>query len=66
MSDDSDFTIIDDDDSDKSALPSIEVECEKCGHNKADWWTLHTRSADEPTTQFFRCVKCEYTWRNYA
>ena len=66
MSDDSDFTIIDDDDSDKSALPSIEVECEKCGHNKAVWWRLQTRSADEPTTQFFRCVKCEYTWRNYA
>ncbi|MBS3922079.1 MAG: transcription factor S, partial [Nitrosarchaeum sp.] len=22
--------------------------------------------ADEPTTQFYRCSKCRYTWRNYA
>ena len=54
MSDDSDFTIIDDDDGEKDALPTIEIECEKCGHNQAVWWTLQTRSADEPTTQFFR------------
>ena len=66
MSDDSDFTIIDDDEGEKSALPTIEIECEKCGHNQAVWWTLQTRSADEPTTQFYRCIKCEYTWRNYA
>ncbi|MGD2107404.1 MAG: transcription factor S, partial [Nitrosopumilaceae archaeon] len=25
-----------------------------------------TRSADEPTTQFYRCTKCRNTWRNYA
>ena len=66
MSDDSDFTIIDDDEGEKDALPTIEIECEKCGHNKSVWWTLQTRSADEPTTQFYRCVKCEHTWRNYA
>ena len=66
MSDDSDFTIIDDDDGEKDALPTIEIECEKCGHNQAVWWTLQTRRADEPTTQFFRCTKCEHTWRNYA
>ena len=50
----------------KDALPTIEIECEKCGHDQAVWWTLQTRSADEPTTQFFRCTKCEHTWRNYA
>lgn len=48
------------------ALPTIEIECEKCGHGEAIWWMLQTRSADEPTTQFFRCTKCGYTWRNYA
>lgn len=48
------------------ALPVINIECAKCGHNEAVWWMLQTRSADEPTTQFYRCVKCSYTWRNYA
>jgi len=48
------------------ALPVIKIECAKCGHNEAVWWMLQTRSADEPTTQFYRCVKCSYTWRNYA
>jgi len=47
-------------------LPVIKIECGKCGHNEAVWWMLQTRSADEPTTQFYRCVKCSYTWRNYA
>ena len=47
-------------------LPTIEIECEKCGNQEAVWWMLQTRSADEPTTQFYRCTKCGYTWRNYA
>lgn len=47
-------------------LPTIEIECEKCGNNEAIWWMLQTRSADEPTTQFYRCTKCKYTWRDYS
>lgn len=47
-------------------LPTIDIECEKCGNGQAAWWMLQTRSADEPTTQFYRCTKCGYTWRNYA
>ena len=50
----------------EEALPTIKIECEKCGHDEAVWWMLQTRSADEPTTQFYRCTKCRYTWRNYA
>ncbi len=46
--------------------PTIKIECEKCGHDEAVWWMLQTRSADEPTTQFYRCTKCKNTWRNYA
>jgi len=49
----------------KEALPVIKIECTKCGNNEAVWWMLQTRSADEPT-QFYRCIKCSYTWRNYA
>jgi DNA-directed RNA polymerase subunit M len=50
----------------EETLPTIKIECEKCGHDEAVWWMLQTRSADEPTTQFYRCTKCRYTWRNYA
>ena len=50
----------------EESLPTIKIECESCGHDKAVWWMLQTRSADEPTTQFYRCVKCRNTWRNYA
>ncbi len=50
----------------KETLPTIQIECEKCGNNEAVWWMLQTRSADEPTTQFYRCIKCNHTWRNYA
>jgi len=50
----------------KETLPVIKIECTKCGHNEAVWWMLQTRSADEPTTQFYRCVSCSFTWRNYA
>lgn len=55
-----------DDGEQKETLPTIKIDCEKCGHNEAVWWMLQTRSADEPTTQFYRCTKCSYTWRNYA
>jgi len=40
------------------------VECPKCGNTQAFWWITQTDSADEPSTQFFRCTKCSHTWRN--
>ena len=61
----SDFLVLDENEG-KDTMPTIEIECEKCGNNAAVWWMLQTRSADAPTTQFYRCTKCEYTWRNYA
>jgi DNA-directed RNA polymerase subunit M len=48
------------------ALPTTAVDCPKCGNNNAFWWMLQTRSADEATTQFYRCTKCGHTWRNYS
>lgn len=47
-------------------LPTTNIECPKCQNNLAFWWMLQTRSADEATTQFFRCTKCSHTWRNYS
>ena len=61
----SDFNVFAENEGEES-LPTIKIECEKCNNNEAVWWMLQTRSADEPTTQFYRCTKCKYTWRNYA
>ncbi len=49
-----------------SALPTTSIDCTKCGNSTAYWWMLQTRSADEATTQFYRCTKCNHTWRNYS
>ncbi|GAI80517.1 unnamed protein product, partial [marine sediment metagenome] len=43
----------------------VKQDCPKCGHREAEAWQEQTRSADEPSTSFFRCVKCKYTWREY-
>jgi len=46
--------------------PIVEAHCGKCGHDKAYFWSLQTRAADEPETRFFKCEKCKYTWREYS
>jgi len=46
-------------------LPKIDAKCEKCGHRTAFFWTVQTRSGDEPETKFLRCEKCRHTWRDY-
>ncbi len=61
----SEFNVLEKSDG-QETLPTIKIDCEKCGHDQAVWWMLQTRSADEPTTQFYRCIKCNFTWRNYA
>ena len=45
---------------------TVKIDCEKCGHDEAVAWMFQTRSADEPTTRFYRCTKCKYTWRDYT
>jgi transcription factor S len=49
-----------------NAMPTTTIQCAKCGNMTAFWWMLQTRSADEATTQFYRCTECSYTWRNYS
>jgi len=47
-------------------LPTVTIECPKCGNNQAYVWRVQTRGADESSTQFFRCTKCGYTFREYS
>ena len=46
-------------------LPKTRVICPKCENREAYWWMQQTRSADEPPTLFYRCVKCSNSWRSY-
>ena len=50
---------------DIETFPIIVGRCKKCGNDKAYFWTVQTRSGDEAETKFFRCTKCEFTWREY-
>ncbi len=46
-------------------LPKMKYDCIKCKNTDAYFWTLQTRSADEPETRFFKCTKCENVVREY-
>ena len=47
-------------------LPAVKNECPKCVNNLAYVWQVQTRGADESSTQFLRCTKCSYTYREYS
>ena len=47
-------------------LPTVRIECPKCGNNTAYVWQVQTRGSDESSTQFLRCTKCNYTFREYS
>ena len=49
-----------------STLPTVRIECPRCGNNNAYVWQVQTRGADESSTQFLRCTKCSYTYREYS
>jgi len=48
-----------------SVFPIINERCKECTNEKAYFWTVQTRSGDEAETKFFKCTKCEHTWREY-
>ncbi|GCA63146.1 hypothetical protein KIPB_008134, partial [Kipferlia bialata] len=41
------------------------TECPQCGHGEAFFLQVQIRSADEPSTTFFKCAnhKCGFQWR---
>ncbi len=47
-------------------LPKMKgIVCPKCGHEEAYYWLQQTRAADEPSTRFYKCVRCGHVWREY-
>ena len=52
-------------DKDYETLPVTKEKCDTCGNDKAYYWLVQTRSADEAATKFLRCTKCKHTWRDY-
>ncbi|EJD01796.1 uncharacterized protein FOMMEDRAFT_20569 [Fomitiporia mediterranea MF3/22] len=42
---------------------STTVACPKCDNDRAYFYQLQIRSADEPMTTFYRCTTCTYQWR---
>lgn len=46
-----------------STLPTIRIECPKCGNNTANVWQVQTRGSDESSTRFLRCIRCGFTQR---
>ncbi|MCS3923713.1 transcription factor S [Methanosalsum natronophilum] len=61
--DNSDVTVLEEDTD--IGLPTTNARCPECGHNLAYWWLRQLRSADESETRFFKCTKCQKTWREY-
>ena len=42
---------------------TTQFTCSKCKNNECKTYSLQTRSADEPTTIFVNCIKCNNTWK---
>ena len=38
-------------------------KCPKCKQHSTTYYSLQTRSADEPMTNYITCMSCEYRWK---
>ena len=61
----SEIEVIDTRDSSAEIHPLTEMECPKCKHSLAYYWTRQTRAGDEPETNFYKCELCKHQWREY-
>lgn len=52
-------------DKDSEVRPIVQEVCGECKNPEAYFWTVQTRAGDEAETKFFKCTKCDYTWREY-
>ncbi|KAI8992546.1 putative DNA-directed RNA polymerases III 12.5 kDa polypeptide [Pilobolus umbonatus] len=46
-------------------VDSTEVTCPKCEHERAYFMQIQIRSADEPSSIFYKCCneECQFQWR---
>jgi transcription factor S len=49
-----------------NTMPTMRMECPKCRNMLVFVWQVQTRGGDEASTQFFRCTKCNHTFREYS
>ncbi|EME40835.1 hypothetical protein DOTSEDRAFT_137176 [Dothistroma septosporum NZE10] len=40
----------------------IKHTCENCGNDEVKFYTMQLRSADEGSTVFYTCLKCNHKW----
>ena len=60
------IVVIDKEDQALKTNPTTKAKCPKCDNTLAYTWQVQTRSGDEGATQFFRCTKCNHTFRLYT
>jgi DNA-directed RNA polymerase subunit M len=60
------ITVISEEDQKIQTMPTLKVECAKCGNSLVFVWQVQTRGGDEASTQFMRCTKCGHTFREYS
>lgn len=60
------IVVIGKEDQELKTNPTTKIKCPKCENNLAYTWQVQTRSGDEGATQFFRCTKCNHTFRLYT
>ena len=41
-----------------------QTSCPRCNHNEAYFMQMQIRSADEPMSVFYKCVKCSHQWND--
>lgn len=48
---------------DEADQATVSETCPKCNHERASFYTMQLRSADEGQTVFYTCLKCAHKWR---
>jgi len=39
------------------------IKCKKCKGRECTYYELQTRSCDEPATQYYTCLLCDFKWK---